>query len=666
MKVPNFATVARGANIGSHEWAMAAKGWLHTVGLALLAGAATFLSLGLFLSGLRRHETLALIAVPVLQWLVIAAAALAVLRIVAGWHRRHEPRQGEDADHDLSAEGADEPFDPDPVRLPMFSVCATAAATAFATGLLVLLGVSAYLTRPLLQWVPAAVVTGLILRRLIAHYLRKSDAFQQDEFIEGIRLIEPAELAAQVRANPDGGAGLYEIAGIPVPKGSETLNTLYSGVTGSGKSYAARGQVKKMIDLGIPLIAFDPKPEWVTYFYEPSKGRILFNPMDKRSPAWDFFAEISRDYHYKMFADALIPAEKAGSPYWYLGSRIIFADVCQRLKNDGCTEIKDLYEVLCLWPQEDLFRLLAGTASEKFMDPEKRSSKELHSSLISRTQFLSYFMRRPGQSRLVISDFTEAATKGSALFLTSTDEMMPIVINAFALQVEIAVRRRLSLPDTDGELKLVLLFEEFAAMTNLPVAQALFTRARSKGCTTIMLNQEERLLDLNYGDELAQAIRAAMQTKVILRQGDNDSAEKYSQIYGTGYWWRKGDSIGIGAEQGRETMSFSRTRDERMAVPPYRLIKCRTGTGYLMLPGEYQPTFVRFPRVDLPRIATDFEPRDDLAVATGTKQALGNLGAAMQQRPAHESDLASQPTRAELQEVTAVAAPLTDDPWDGR
>lgn len=68
LNAPQLGKIARGANLAGHEWTMQAKGWMHTGGLALLAGATAFFLLGIPLGWLRRHAEVAAFVVPILEW----------------------------------------------------------------------------------------------------------------------------------------------------------------------------------------------------------------------------------------------------------------------------------------------------------------------------------------------------------------------------------------------------------------------------------------------------------------------------------------------------------------------------------------------------------------------------------------------------------------------
>jgi len=129
-------------------------------------------------------------------------------------------------------------------------------------------------------------------------------AKMQDRQLRGAQLVAGPELAMLVRQRKE--ASPYEIAGVPMRLKSETLHTLLAGAQGTGKSQQFFALMKQVRAQGKRMIVYDPTGEFTQAFYRAGKD-ILMNPLDARSPNWNVWQEIAKDYHYDNIANGLIP-----------------------------------------------------------------------------------------------------------------------------------------------------------------------------------------------------------------------------------------------------------------------------------------------------------------------------------------------------------------------
>ncbi len=65
------------------------------------------------------------------------------------------------------------------------------------------------------------------------------------------------------------------------------------GTTGSGKSTAIRELIGKAILRGDRAVIADPSCDYVSRFYDASRGDVILNPFNSRSGRWALFEEFS-------------------------------------------------------------------------------------------------------------------------------------------------------------------------------------------------------------------------------------------------------------------------------------------------------------------------------------------------------------------------------------
>ena len=73
---------------------------------------------------------------------------------------------------------------------------------------------------------------------------------------------------------------------LSIKRKHEAQNALIIGDIGAGKSTFQRGVLHQVQARGDVAIVHDPHREFVEEFYTPSRGDVILNPLDSRSPFW--------------------------------------------------------------------------------------------------------------------------------------------------------------------------------------------------------------------------------------------------------------------------------------------------------------------------------------------------------------------------------------------
>lgn len=128
----------------------------------------------------------------------------------------------------------------------------------------------------------------------------------QDHQLRGARLVTGKALARLIKRR---GGSESLIAGVPMRMKSETLHPLFAGAQGTGKSQQFFALMQEVRARGKRIVVYEKTGEFTQAFYREGKD-ILMNPLDARSPNWNIWASISKDYHFDNMANGLIPDQQ--------------------------------------------------------------------------------------------------------------------------------------------------------------------------------------------------------------------------------------------------------------------------------------------------------------------------------------------------------------------
>ena len=99
-----------------------------------------------------------------------------------------------------------------------------------------------------------------------------------------------------------------------IPARAEAQHMQIIGDTGAGKSALMFQLLRQVRSRGDSAIVYDPAREFVKRFYDPSRGDVILNPLDKRCPYWGPAEELRSRSEAKALAVSLFqpPQDKKG------------------------------------------------------------------------------------------------------------------------------------------------------------------------------------------------------------------------------------------------------------------------------------------------------------------------------------------------------------------
>jgi hypothetical protein len=105
----------------------------------------------------------------------------------------------------------------------------------------------------------------------------------------------------------------------------ESMHFLVMGDTGSGKSVLITQILDQLQARGDAVIVYDPAREFIPRYFDNSRGDVLLNPLDQRSPYWDPSTELSHPDEALTIAKSLFPDKERENHFFTESSRKIFA-----------------------------------------------------------------------------------------------------------------------------------------------------------------------------------------------------------------------------------------------------------------------------------------------------------------------------------------------------
>jgi type IV secretory pathway TraG/TraD family ATPase VirD4 len=382
-----------------------------------------------------------------------------------------------------------------------------------------------------------------------------------------------------------------------IPARAEPQHIQIIGDTGAGKTALMFQLLRQVRSRGDSAIVYDPAREFVKRFYDPSRGDVILNPLDKRCPYWGPSDELRSRSEAKALAVSLFqpPQDKKGE-FFIESPQKIFAF----LMAYGPTP-----DELVQWMSnpEEIDRRLKGTEHAHLIDQHAHQQR---AGVLGSLGLVADSLRLlPKQSEANGSwTATEWAEKRRGwLFLTSLPAEREALRPLQSLWIDWLVLRLLNEP-TEAQKRVWFVIDELASLQKLPQLHTAITEARKSRNPVVLGFQGKAQLEYLYG-HLAEVMLSQPATSVWLTTKEPSAGEWVSKFIGK-----------VEIERLRET-HFDGTRSGRnfaldRQVEPLVLESEISGLPDLHAYMKYQNYVTRFsfPYFDMPKIAEGFERRD--------------------------------------------------------
>jgi hypothetical protein len=430
----------------------------------------------------------------------------------------------------------------------------------------------------------------------------RMDVERQKELRYGRRLKGPEMLTPQQFNNTVRGDGIgFKTDGmramLRIPARAEAQHLQIIGDTGAGKSslmFQALRQVRSRDD---SAIIYDPSREFVKRFYDPQRGDVILNPLDKRCPYWGPAEELRSRSEAKALAVSFFqpPQDKKGE-FFIESPQRIFAF----LMAYGPTP-----DELVQWMStpEEIDRRLKGTEHAHLIDSRAHQQRAgvLASLGLVADSLRLLPKRNEGNGSWTATEWAEK--RQGWIFLTSLPSEREALRPLQSLWIDWLVLRLLNEP-TEGQKRVWFVIDELASLQKLPQLHTAITENRKSRNPVVLGFQGKAQLEYLYG-HLAEVMLSQPATSIWLTTKEPNAGEWVSKFIGK-----------VEIERLRET-HFDGTRSGRnfaleRQLEPLVLESEVSGLADLHAYMKYQNYVTRFsfPYFDMPLVAKDFELRE--------------------------------------------------------
>ena len=475
-----------------------------------------------------------------------------------------------------------------------------------------------------------------ILTFILIIFLIKGYTSIKSNFIRGNKIVSPNVLNKIIR-NRNGlyytlfHKKQYKIANIlTYPKGTESLHTIITGTTGTGKTVLLTNLIKQIRNKGDRAIIYDKMGTFTSRFYNPNKDVIL-NPLDDRSPYWSIFNEAKNTIDFETIAAALIP-DTGSDPFFTQAARILFSSVASELFKRGCTSNKELTDKLLKTELKDSAELVKGTAAQAIIDENNpKTALSVMAVLSANLKSLLHLRETPPNEVLnkkhlendslneskvssnenkifSIRNWIQNDNQDGFLFLTSRADQHETLKPLISTWMDISINTLLSL-EQSKDRNVWIIIDELPSLNYLPSLHSGLAESRQFGGRFVLALQLPAQLKSIYGDRKAEATSGLCGTRIILRTPDEDTATWCSNNLGKIETEEVKQSMSFASSESKDTVSLNKSIITKSIVSATEIMNLDNLNAYVKFAGDFPITKLTFKYKNYPKIAEKFIER---------------------------------------------------------
>ena len=454
---------------------------------------------------------------------------------------------------------------------------------------------------PILAAGPLAAFVGVAALWVMFAKGNKNDFRGQEykKFIRGTKYVTAKKLISKTR---DPKVKQVCVGGIPVPIKCESLHTVLSGGTGTGKSVAMEPWVYSTMCRGDRSIIVDPNGTMLSKFYNPAKDKIL-NPFDARSEGWQFYNEIvDPNFDFENIGYSIVtPATDSRDEQWNSYGRLLLNETARKLYLLGNYDLNELFRITTIEHPDYAKAFLAGTPAESlFVGADGALSS---ARFVLSKQFPPH-LRMP-DGTFSIRHWLAHGTGN--LYITWREDQREALLLLVSAWVDVICSSILSLPPSDTR-RIWLWMDELASLSKLRSLESALTKGRKHGLRVVAAIQSTSQLDTIYGRTEAITLRSCFRNLIALGGSvtDPDTAELLSRGFGEHEVLR--DKIGTSSGKQTTTNSNEDKAKERIVLPS-DITSLADLEAFIKFAGDWPVAHHRFPIQPFTPIAEAFVPR---------------------------------------------------------
>lgn len=426
-----------------------------------------------------------------------------------------------------------------------------------------------------------------------------------EEVIKGARIVDAKDMQRQVWAGKQPPQEAITLGGITIPPSMECQHFLIGGTTGAGKTQAINEMLRTARRRGNRAIISDTGCGFLQRFYR--EGDTLLNPFDARSVAWSPFAEIKREYECANLAEAVIPEGTGDAGEWHHYARNLLTEVLLAMWKRKEHSVQQLMAYLTAAPAKELAGLLAGTPAAILC--EKGNEKMLSNTRGIISTYMGTWRYLPEGGTFSIREWVRDETRNGWLYLSFKEDQFAMLKNLVTTWIELGFKELLSIQE-DENRRLFFVLDELDTLGKLTALRAGTTKARRFGGVVVAGLQTTKQLEDTWGEKGAKVLLSCLNTKVILRAGDNDTAKYFENEIGQQDVDQTMVNYSVSDSTGDGSTSFNTQRKRQSAVMASEIMALPDLHGYMKIPGNEAVATFALEYVKMPNQYAAFEERD--------------------------------------------------------
>jgi hypothetical protein len=374
-----------------------------------------------------------------------------------------------------------------------------------------------------------------------------------------------------------------------IDRAKEAHHIQISGDTGSGKSTLIRTILYQVEQRGETAIVYDPHREYLTEFYDATRGDFILNPGDQRCPYWPIGEEADDEAQALPIAKGLFPDRPNSQPFFLDHTRAIFAYLLAYYR----PTVNELGHWMA--HPEEIDKRVAHTEHAHTLTvnaPPQRAG--ILGTLNEAGTSLRMMPSHPdGRQRFTAREW--GRKRQSWIFVTSTSQTIDALRPLQGLWLDLCILKLLGEADPDAK-RCWLVLDEVQKLAQLPQLPRALTEQRKSGNPIVIGFQGMAQIDAHYGKE-AETMLSQPFTTFILRSKEPRASEYLSNLIGKVQIERLRETKPATALAGRRYRSYNTERVIEPLVLDSEIQSLADLHGYCLQGGKVVKIAFRVPAV---------------------------------------------------------------------
>jgi len=366
-----------------------------------------------------------------------------------------------------------------------------------------------------------------------------------------------------------------------IPRADETEHIMLLGDPGTGKSQTIHHFLLQIAARQPPeaVVIYDPACEFIKRHYNPQRGDVILNPLDKRSPYWSPAAEVQLVTDKNLIAESFLPgkpdANQASTSGFFLkAARAIFGRML---------ELRPTPAQMVNWlrSEDAIDMVVAGTEHTHLIPRNAHGQRAGVLGVLSELGGILRLLpeRAECESEIILSEW--AQRRRGWIFITSRTDMRETLRPLQAAFINVLMKRLMSVsPEWGQRHPSWLIVDEVHSLHRLPALYETETEGRKYGLKLIQGTQGKTQYE-EYYDRLSKAMLAAPKLKLFFRCGEAESARWISDTIGEYEVEKPRIATTASVEDsGRDALNYSTTIEHRQAISKEEIMALPDLHGY--------------------------------------------------------------------------------------